>query len=348
MKSLGHETHVIAINWKNGTQTAKLSHVEGVSIHLIENKGYHTRLKRASVGAFHVFLRSLFLRPDIVVIHDPELIPYLVFYRILKVSTIFDAHEDFIAQNSKKSWANGWIRTPVMVISTILLFLAKVFSTHIFAATDGVAKKYPLKKTTVIYNYPKTGDIHAVSLASLKMSKSFSYIGGLSKNRGILQLLEAVSLNNGIDKLYLAGKFENAEFEDLCRSSSGWDKVVYSGYLNRSQISELLSRCRGGIVTLLDTPNHRLSVPVKLLEYYEAGIPVIASNFSEWNAYVIDDITGYLVTPESPSEISNAMDRILDNKNFMRLYNKVAAHKGAFNWRTQELKIKDLLHSMEK
>jgi glycosyltransferase involved in cell wall biosynthesis len=96
-----------------------------------------------------------------------------------------------------------------------------------------------------------------------------------------------------------------------------------------------------GLVTLKPLVNYLDSLPVKMFEYMEAGIPVIASNFPYWKSIVEPIDCGICVDPQDPEAIRKAILELVNNP--------VKAHemgkKGReaiwtkYNWSIEEQKL---------
>ena len=79
--------------------------------------------------------------------------------------------------------------------------------------------------------------------------------------------------------------------------SKGWESVREHGYLNRTQVREIMKRSIAGLVTFHDLPNHVDAQPNKMFEYMSAGLPVICSDFPLWRSIVEGSSCGICVDP---------------------------------------------------
>lgn len=96
----------------------------------------------------------------------------------------------------------------------------------------------------------------------------------------------------------------------------------------------------GGLVTLLPTPNHLHAIPIKLMEYFNAGLPAIASNFPYWRTFVSNDESGILVDPLNVTEISEAMDLLMQNDAVVRMARAVAdGPKRLYSWDAEAVRM---------
>jgi glycosyltransferase involved in cell wall biosynthesis len=91
------------------------------------------------------------------------------------------------------------------------------------------------------------------------------------------------------------------------------------------------------------------SLPNKLFEYQQAGLPVIASNFPEMSAIVGGYDLGELVDPDDVPAITAAIHRLLsDPARYAQL--RENAHKAAqrFNWEAESRTLLELYDEVRK
>src|SRR5690606_22521440 len=139
------------------------------------------------------------------------------------------------------------------------------------------------------------------------------YVGGLSRIRGVSQVVEAIEKVDPPCALVVAGPFGEKGLEAELRAMPGWRSVDFKGVISREDVAQLLSKSMAGVVTFLDAPNHRDAQPNKLFEYMSAGIPVIASNFPLWREIVEGNHCGVCVDPSNPDEIARAIVCLIEN-----------------------------------
>ncbi len=163
----------------------------------------------------------------------------------------------------------------------------------------------------MVCNYPKLEEFEGMSNDGKIRENKVCYVGGITKIRGLFEMVDAV---DGLDvKLILAGAFETETIKQEVEQKSGYQNVEYRGFLNREEIRGVLSTSKAGLVTLYPTPTYVLSLPVKMFEYMIAEIPVIASDFPYWQAIVDDAKCGLCVNPLDVEEIKAAIDFIIKN-----------------------------------
>lgn len=284
-----------------------------VVVHQLPASSIPGRLRRATIGAARVMRRAISLKSKVIQIHDPELIPFLLLARVTGHKTIFDVHEDFIAQNDGRYWARGWRRYPVGAIAIVLKAMSNLASTRIIVATKAIANGYPGHKVSIINNYPITGELTAPinALPIDQRAKRGIYVGGISNIRGLSEVVKAISLTADIEGLDLVGPIDRQGFESELKALSGWQKVKYHGVCSRFEVAKLLSQARFGVVTFHPLPNHIDAQPNKLFEYLSAGLPVLHSNFLLWCNITKPAGVGQAVDPLNPDDIAQGISKIL-------------------------------------
>ncbi|MGS2738800.1 glycosyltransferase [Sinomicrobium sp. M5D2P17] len=247
-------------------------------------------------------------------IHDPELVFSGLKLKGAGERVIFDAHEDLPKQLKSKPYLNGFLRTTLSMLASITEKYTLKKYTMLVGATPSITSK--LKKINSnavnINNYPILGELDNNTKWSSKRNE-VCYLGGITRIRGIVQLIKAMEYVEDDIKLNLVGGFsENGLIEEL-KQERGWEKVNYLGVLSRKEVSKILARSKGGIVTFLNVPNHIESQPNKMFEYMSSGIPVIGSNFPLWKEILEKHKCGLTVNPEDPKAIAEGIMQLIRN-----------------------------------
>jgi glycosyltransferase involved in cell wall biosynthesis len=330
----GFEVHVVT----GGNQQYEKN---GVFIHGIDGKS-GGRFVRMGKTVNRVYEKALSLDADIYQLHDPELLRIALKLKKQGKKVLFDAHEDVPAQIMAKHWIPKPLRH-------IVAFLFRVMEHVILSRISGVITATPFIRKRLqklnprcvdINNYPLLNEFPRPGATENKMHE-LVYIGGISETRGIFPLLDMLHSFSGPISLGLAGPFSPPELEETVRKHPAFSKVTYYGILSREGISELLKKSRIGMVTLLPTPNHLESQPIKMYEYMAAGIPVIASDFPYWEEIISRCGCGLTVNPDNPESIKQAVTALLGHE-------KPAASMGQkgreaiekeFNWEAEEKRL---------
>jgi glycosyltransferase involved in cell wall biosynthesis len=270
-----------------------------------------SRLQRMMRTPLHVMECALGLNPDLIHLHDPELLPVGVSMARRGMRVIFDSHEDVPRQLASKHYLPPIVRSPLALGWGLVERHAVPRLAGVVAATPSIHSRLSrfAARSEVVCNYPLLREFpHPRSRQS--DHPTICYLGALTAARGIVELVEAVARCATRPRLILAGRFTEPGLRDRLCALPGWALVEELGQCDRAQITTVLEHSWIGLVTLHATPNHIDSLPTKMYEYMAAGLPVIASDFPTWRDTVRDHSCGILVDPTDVDAISFAIDSL--------------------------------------
>ena len=273
-----------------------------------------SRLERMWRTTQGILTQAQSLGGDIYHFHDPDFLPLAVsFQERTRAPVVYDVHEDY-----RVHMAKPWLPKLLQGIASrgVGYFEDKV-SPHlagVVAATPHIAKQFKgHSNLAVVQNFPKLEEFDYSVSTNHARTKSFVYVGGITRGRGILQMVQALSTVESDCELRLAGAFRSKDLRSCCRELNGWDKVRELGYLRRAGVKRTLAHAQCGLVLYHPCPNNIHSYPTKFFEYMATGLPVIASDFPLWRSIIEGAGCGLLVDPLDPQAIADAMQWVLDH-----------------------------------
>lgn len=168
---------------------------------------------------------------------------------------------------------------------------------------------------------------------------SYVYVGGISEDRGIFEILKAIKLVNKNYKYTFIGPFKSNvvknNVEDYVSQNLSGKNITFTGKIPHIKVFDYLRTCDAGFV-LLQPNNWRYvnSEPIKIFEYMMSETAVIASDFPMMRNIVKSSNCGILVKPDRAQDIAKAIEYIGENREKARKmgingYNKV---KELYNW----------------
>jgi glycosyltransferase involved in cell wall biosynthesis len=337
----GYEVHFIVADGKGEGV------FQGILIHDIGKQS--NRIKRMVISPIPVLFKALQIKAEVYHFHDAELIPAGLFLRLLGFKVIYDIHDDLPKQIMDKHYIPLYIRKVLSrVVQTLENLVIPLMSAIVITVTIQ-AKRFSTYHHIVrtIHNFPLLTEVANVN-AENRIKNVICYIGGLTRIRGIIELLKAIK---GLPvKLIIAGEFDPPGLIHEAKAEPGWQQVDYRGFVGRDEVADILSVSSIGMVTLLPNENYLASLPIKMFEYMGAAIPVIASDFPLWRQIIDNYQCGICVDPSNVKEISAAITFLLDNP-------QIAAEMGArgyqgirndLNWESQITILLQLYEIMVK
>jgi glycosyltransferase involved in cell wall biosynthesis len=221
------------------------------------------------------------------------------------------------------------------------------------AATPAIAGRLRTfnGNTVVVQNFALLDEVfRTVGPSWDQRSLSVAYVGGITENRGIREMVEAMGLlpQTCPADLKLAGSFSPAELRDRMVQLRGWERVEELGILDRGGVARLLMQVRAGLVVLGPEPRYEVAYPVKMFEYMSAGIPVIASDFPLWRQIIEGAGCGLLVDPIDPKAIAHAIEYLLTHPQEAEAMGRRGREAVAakYNWDREEKKLLELYAAM--
>ncbi|HXJ94780.1 MAG TPA: glycosyltransferase family 4 protein [Terriglobia bacterium] len=342
----GHQVTLIAPHDRD-EQSGK------VAIHAVAKS--RCRASRMLVGTWRVYRRALREPADAYHFHDPELIPVGLLLRAHGKPVVYDLHEDVPCDILGKDYLPKFARRPLAFAVDRLERIASRLFSGLVAATPAIARRFGHLdgKLVVVQNFPLRREFASHQAPSWQQrSASVAYAGCITRDRGVLEMVEAINLVSSRcnANLKLAGEFWPENLRTRVKARPGWQRVAELGLLPRSKVSELFATASAGLLVFHPDPNNLQAQPNKLFEYMAAGLPVIASNFPLWKEIVAGIGCGVLVDPLKPTEIADAIEYLLTHPaeaEQMGIRGREAVEK-KFNWEYEERKLLQFYGSLRE
>lgn len=332
----GYETHLVI--------PADASTIErGVHIHAIRR--VHNRFLRMVFMPWVAMIRALRTRADLYHYHDPELVPVgFVLRWILWKRVVYDIHEPIPQQILGKEWLPRWSRKWVAgsyrVIERLLtpgqvLVLANENSRLDYGSSAIVVRNYPLIVEPFTRNPTPVNERPQPPL--------LVYVGAMSRDRGAdvyVELAHRLKQSGRGFRMMLIGPCAppyEAHLRERIAKNGLEDLVDLRGRTEYLEAMSYVSRATIGLCVLMPTPNHRIALATKILEYMMLGTPVLASNIEGWRKYVDGEQSGLTVDPEKIDDVVRGCERMLDDPSELTAMGArgVEAVRTKFNWASE-------------
>jgi len=332
----GHNVHLII-------QHTKTEEINGIHIHGLAT--FKSRFNRFLKGNWISFKKALRISADIYQLHDPELMPCGILLKLFRKKVIFDFHEFVYYQLESKEWMNQkWKIKIIKALYSLIERIVISWFDALILAEDGYKeyfnhfyKKFQYK-FFFIRNYAVLSFIDNFYLPIPENSlKRIIYLGSISRDRGIKEVIMTLELIKFPVKFILLGKWEDDDYFNECKILKGWEKVDYLGFKKLDVVYKILNTAYIGIVMLYPIKNYLTSLPVKAFEYLAMKKPMIMSNFSYWQDVFSN--CALFANPRDPEDIAKKIQLLLSDK---KLYMKFADAgrklvEDKFNWENESI-----------
>ncbi len=294
-----------------------------------------------------LFFFLIFKKADMLISNDLDtLLPNYLVKKIKKIPLVYDSHEYFT-------------EVPELVnrkhIQAIWKFIErKLFPkvTDTITVNDSIADLYYNNYGTrphVVRNIPRRNNSpRKVTRESLGLPDD-SYIiilqgSGINVQRGAEELVEAMQFVDNTILLIIGGGDVIALLEDMVNKLSLNNKVIFKPRLPYEQMMQYTAIADLGVTLDKSTNlNYKYSLPNKLFDYIQAGIPILSSALPEIEKIILKYQVGDFIPDHSPSSISEKINHLLKNQALMMKWKKncsFAAEK--LTWENEEKILKEI------
>lgn len=294
------------------------------------------RVIRVFLTSFLVVRRALKVKPDVIQMHDPELLPYALVLSLMGKKVIFDFHEDVEMKLHEREWLPKPFRTIAALVFRFMAWAGGQLFSAKLTATPTIAEHHTGKRVEVIANYP----VSILSQGELSENiynvenHGLIYTGGWTENRGVRQLVEAMEFVVETNvMLTVIGQKKQEEY-DVASQLLGYKRVVDLGRVPYETSIAHMRSAAIGLVCSQYGHGYDKALPNKLFEYMALGLPVIASDFPLWKELLEKENCVIFVNPAKPEEIAKAIDLLVTNPNRRKIMGESGrrAIRERFSW----------------
>lgn len=146
------------------------------------------------------------------------------------------------------------------------------------------------------------------------------YIGRLSKEKGILNLINAFAkLDSG--KLYIAGEGpEKDNIERIIRENNLEQRVELLGFLSKEEVIDWTRKCRFTVVPSIWYEN----CPYSVMETLAIGKPVVGANIAGIPELVKENRSGLIYKYDDINDLADKMRILFEDRNLAEKFGKNA------------------------
>lgn len=274
------------------------------------------RLARIIGYPWRAYKLAMAQKPDLVHLHDPELLFVGVLMRLRGKKVVYGVRED----HPRCVFIKDYIPKPAQYVVSVALKVAEQTCSRTFnaivAVTEDIRGNFGWhKRALLVRNFPVLSPRTPCREPLDGRPTRFLYIGGINKIRGVEAMVQAIGLlpESAHVELLLAGGWAADGSRERCQAMPGWARTRELGYVDMFEHPEVFDQADVGLCVLEPSRHHLTSLPLKLFDYMQNAMPLIASNFPEWIPIVEGHGAGLCVDALDPQAIADAMVRLMDD-----------------------------------
>lgn len=259
------------------------------------------RRRLAAARAARSAVRRLAPEHDIVLVHDPELIPATAGLPLQHL--VWDVHEDPAGALAVKDWlpaplrrpvAGGWRLAERLVERRHPLLLAEHAYASRFRRTHHVVPNAVVVPASVA----PAGGARLV------------HVGNLTTARGSELMVETARLahaaSDGAITLEVVGPARDEASRAAMEAGVAEGVLVWHGFQPAERAMATIDGALAGLSLLRDLPNYRGSMPTKVVEYLAHGVPAITTPLPLAQELVDEAVAGIVVGFDDPQAAAEA------------------------------------------
>lgn len=293
------------------------------------------------------------LRPVLVHAHDRNALPigFLV-SRLAGAKLIYDSHElwGHTAHTAKRP---GFFNRMAAAMERFAARKAQGVITVSDSIVRHMQDNMGLEDITLVRNLPylKRREAYPRDTSPLRLDLGIDpekivllYQGVVSRHRGLELIVRAAEfLSEQFTVVVLGNGVIVPELKELARSLGPEERVKFHSAVSPESLIEYSSGADLGFSLTEDTClNNRYSLPNKLFEYLQAGLPVIVSNLPEMKSVVEANGVGLVLPNWDPQAAAQAINKLADRDRISEYNNNVLAASQNFCWDKEQKKLIEL------
>jgi glycosyltransferase involved in cell wall biosynthesis len=294
-----------------------------------------------------LFMKLMFLQADLLVSNDLDTLSAVYWTsKFRNIPLVYDSHEFFtevpelVGRNAVKSiweWLESRMLPHIRHSSTVSMPIAAAYH-----AKYGISMQ-------VIRNLPIKREHPQESSPRLRKSseKIILYQGSLNAGRGLEQAIHAMQFTQGM-QLIIIGKGDLEDnLKDLVLSLGLQNRITFTGRISPDLLYNYTVQADLGISLEEDLGlNYRFSLPNKVFDYIQAGVPVLVSDLPEIRTLVEDYKVGMISKAGSAEELALLFSRILgDTERLLEWKANLRTAAAELCWEKEEPKLIALIKS---
>lgn len=291
-----------------------------------------------------LFFYLLFRKSDLLVSNDLDtLLPNYLISKLKGIPLVYDTHEIFteVPELTGKKFKQGTWR---MVERWIFPKLKYVFTVN-QSISDWYYDKYKVRPV-VVRNMPRrsTSKKATVSRQELNLPENKRIVilqgAGINIDRGSEELVEAMKYLDDVILLIVGSGDVIGRLKEIIAKEKLQEKVILTGKVPHEKLQQYT--LIAGLGVTLDKPtniNYRFSLPNKVFDYIQAGVPVLCSDLPEVARIVRDYKVGLVADSFDPQILAKIISSALNSPEYFTWKENTKTAREELCWETDESKL---------
>ena len=291
-----------------------------------------------------LFFFLLFAKADVLLANDLDTLPAnFICSKIKSQTLVYDSHEYFTGVPEiqdrvfvKKTWKaiERFILPKIKYAYTVNESIAKLYKDE-YSIDFGVVRNIPLKRSGV-----KTKTRKELGLPEDK--KIIVLQGsGINVDRGGEEAVQAMEFLDNAVLLIIGSGDVIDDLKKMSNKPEIKNKIIFKGKLPYAEMLEFTANANVGISFDKDTNiNYRFSLPNKIFDYIQCGVPVLASRLPEIEKVITTYHVGGFIEMHEPKHIAAKLNEMLSDSQKQSEWKKNCAEAATvLNWENEEKEL---------
>ena len=341
LQNAGYDVQVVAL-WEDGVKEQEI--IQNIPVHRVKLKSKNwSKNKFVQLIKYFEFLYKAsreYKNTDIIHCNDLNALPVGVIIKKFynkNIKIVYDAHEH---ESYRAGYSPAMQKISRWWERKLIKYANKVITVSCSIADD-YEKMYNIPKPAIVLNAPfyketKKQDIFREKFNIPKDDIIFLYQGGLSKERGILELARLINGISGISYIIMGYGILEDEIMQFAQNSKN---VYFHQAVSPEVLLDYTSSADIGVC--IEKPICRswdYALPNKMFEYLHANLVLLVGGLRDMKDFVRNNNIGFII--ESYEELNN--QEIFNQKleylkaNYKNKLQNVKEKAQIFNWQKQE------------
>lgn len=294
---------------------------------------------------------------DVVVVRDlPLAITAIWVAKKFKIPVVFDMAEDYLAmirdiwRLKKFQGLNLIVRNP---------YLARFVERYVFKHIDyivvvideamkivrnggGNTDIVTIVSNTPVLMHESVNSVQKVQSETQKNQFSLIYTGGIQMGRGLQTVIQAlpeiVKILPGFKFLVVGEGYARPQLQKMAAELAVDKYIEWTGWVDHSDMKKYIQYCDAGIIPHLVTDHVQTTIPNKIFDYMEYGLPVIATNAEPLMRIICDSQCGKVYDSGNSTDLVEKLSELANSDIPYGDNGRKAVHD-KYNWSVDENRL---------